>query len=421
MANFEITGRTKLNGTLHVSGAKNEVLKLIPLSVLIEGDFEIKNAPNISDVASQIEIFKALGGKSEREGSILKLNSQYLENKALPINLSSKLRASIVFAGPLLSRFKTASIPCPGGCVIGDRSIETHLDAFRQAGVSVQKQEDAYILNTEKESGEFEITLREKSVTATENIILYLCKGILEAKISNYASEPEIIHLIETINSAGGKISVINENEIFIKGVQSLKLEEATAIPDRIEAGTFVIAFVATGGEGVVSPYPSRYLEAFTQKLTRCGVNIKIQNNDAIITRSDDIRPFNIITAPYPGFPTDLQSPMSLIACLADGVSHINESMFNNRLGYLRELEAMGAAISIINNNEADIKGPAYLRPGIIESLDLRSGITLLLAAMMCDGKSILKNAEIIDRGYENIEEKLNSAGANIIRKDDVE
>lgn len=416
MANFEITGKTSLCGEIRVSGAKNEALKLISLAVLVPDEFVLDNVPRLKDVMTQLEIFEALGGKYKFEDSKLTLNSNEINSAEIPDELSGKLRASIVYAGSLLSRFGRAKIPCPGGCVIGSRSVETHLDAFRQAGVLVKDRDGCFNLTSSDGTDDLDIKLCEKSVTATENIILYLSVGQRRARVSNIAIEPEIMHLIESINQSGGDIIFDGDNQVVIKGVPSLKSSSTIVIPDRIEAGTFAIAIAVTGGEGSVFPYPSKYLEALTDQLISCGINIRIENDRAIIGKSDKIKPFSIKTEPYPGFPTDLQSPMSLVASVANGESAINEAMFDNRLGYLNELKGMGLNVEILNKHEAKIFGPAKLAPGVIDSMDLRSGITLLIAAMMAEGKTILKDAEIIDRGYENIEKKLNNAGAKIVR-----
>lgn len=417
MAKLIIDGKTPLDGELVVSGAKNEVLKLIPFSILLEKPLKINNAPHISDVLTQLEIFSLLGGRYDFDGSTIGLDASPISSFEVDKALSEKLRASIVFAGALLGRFGRAKISCPGGCVIGARSIDTHLDAFRQAGVNIRVEKGTYYLNTNDPRTErFDINLKEKSVTATENILLYLARGKKSASISNIAIEPEVMDLIEIINKSGGKIEVKGENHIEIIGAEELEIDKVCALPDRIEAGTFAIAIAATGGKGTVYPYPAKHLETFTSTLQKCGVNIAVNNDRAIISRSLDVSPFQIETAPYPGFPTDLQSPMSLIAAIADGKSIICENMFDNRLGYVKELKEMGLNAEIISNNRAEIIGPTNFIARNIESLDLRSGITVLIAAMMAEGKSVLDKAEIVDRGYENIENKLNAIGARIER-----
>lgn len=420
MSIFKINGKKTLQGDVKISGAKNEVLKLIPFSLLLEETIKINNSPRIKDVVKQLEIFKSISGKYSFDGSTLTLDSTAVSSYLIDQELSSELRASIVFTGPLLARFGRANICCPGGCAIGARSIESHLDAFRQAGVEIKKNGDGtFYLETKQREGVLDINLQEKSVTATENILLYLVKSSFEATISNIAIEPEVIDLIGVMNRSGGDIEIIGDNKLKVRGVSRLSISEVVAMPDRIEAGTFALALAVTGGRGTVSPYPAEHLEAFTEVLKKCGVKIEIENNVAKIEHSDNLKRFEITTAPYPGFPTDLQSPISLLAAIADGESVINETMFDNRLGYLRELSRMGVRVEILSQNVAKIIGPNSLSPAIMESPDLRSGITLLIAALMAEGVSTIKKAEIIDRGYESIENKLNQLGAEIVRSED--
>jgi len=421
MSFFVINGKKVLSGDVEVSGAKNEVLKLIPLSLILSGPITIENAPRILDVVKQLELLRLLGGTYEFEGSSLTINAQEISNFTLNRDLSTELRASIVYTGALLSRFKRANIFCPGGCAIGLRSINSHLEAFKQCGVEISlEQNGSYYLEAKKTEGEVSVELAEKSVTATENLILYLAKSSLVATISNFAREPEVMDLVRIINEAGGKILENSDQTLTIEGVEDLSIDSAKVLPDRIEAGTFALAIAVTGGSGTVSPYPQDGLEIFTKTLQNCGVNIKVNDNVAHIEKTEKtIRPFEIETAPYPGFPTDLQSPMSLLAAIAGGSSIIKEKMFDNRLGYIKQLEKMGLKVKFNNPNEVEITGPSSLQAADMESPDLRSGITLLIASLMAEGESIIKKAQIIDRGYERIEQKLNDLGAQIVRRED--
>ncbi|OQA53190.1 MAG: UDP-N-acetylglucosamine 1-carboxyvinyltransferase 2 [candidate division WS2 bacterium ADurb.Bin280] len=420
MSSFVIKGKKSLNGNVEVSGAKNEVLKLIPLSLILSKPISIDNSPEIEDVKKQLELLRLLGGEYQFEGSQLRLNSQNITNFTLNRELSTKLRASIVYTGPLLSRFKRANIFCPGGCAIGLRSIDSHLDAFRQCGVEISHEANgSYFLEAKKNEGEVSIQMAEKSVTATENIILYLAKSSLVATISNFAREPEVMDLIRIINLAGGRINENSDGFLRIEGVEDLSVERVSALPDRIEAGTFALAIALTGGSGTVSPYIEKDLRSFTKVIRDCNVNISVKDDVAYIEKSDDIKPFVIETAPYPGFPTDLQSPMSLLAAKANGKSIIREKMFDNRLGYLKQLQKMGLKVEMVGPNEAQIFGPTDFVSCNVESPDLRSGITLLIAALMAQGESIIEKAQIIDRGYEKVEQKLNNLGAQIIRRED--
>lgn len=414
MARFVINGGKPLGGRFFVSGAKNEALKLAAFSILFENKILIRNTPRIDDVFSILKIIEELGGKYDFNGNDLSIDSRNIKSYKIS-RLSKKLRASIVLLGPILAKFGQVECPYPGGCVIGARSIETHLDAFRQLGANIVEAPDKIAIVLKKPLSK-KVTLLEKSVTATENIIIYACGIDSPIEISNCAIEPEIMHLLKTAENSGVKVKKISERCFEITGSRRLDAKTFDVIPDRIEAGTFAIALIATGGEGVVAPYPARDLGAFTKVLKSCNAKIEIDGDTLKVYKSKSLKPFKIKTAPYPGFPTDLQSPMALIAAVANGISEINETMFENRLSYLNELKKIGLRVTFFGNQKAKVEGPATFKPTRIKSLDLRSGITLLIAALMTAGQTTIENAELIDRGYENVEKKFEKVGANIKR-----
>ena len=414
MENFIINGPSELQGKVKISGSKNEALKLIPLAITLKGSINIENVPKIKDIFSQLEIFKVLGGKVDfQDDLVLDGNSV---NKFTTVGEHSKsLRASIVYLGPLLSKFKKAEIPFPGGCAIGLRPIDTHLDAFKDLGASIKKNDESVCVSLDHINNN-RIKLKEQSVSATENVILYLSSVRNNVTIENCAIEPEIMHLIEILKSGGADI-VSPANRVFrIKGTDRLNIKRIKVMPDRIEAGTFLIAIAATGGSGEIYPFQKQYLETPLKTLEKCGVRFRCTEDKCIVYNSPDLSSFEITTNPYPGFPTDLQPPMALIAARAKGISVINETMFENRLNYLNNMGKMGLEYRLINKNKAEISGPCSLRSSKVESLDLRAGITILIAAIMAKGRSVIKGAEIIDRGYENIEHKLGRLGADITR-----
>lgn len=415
MSIFKIQGGVQLTGTVRVSGAKNEALKLIAFAVLLKNPVVIKNIPKIVDIERQLEIFEDLGGKVIEKDGGLELDARDIEKFDISSCNAKKLRASLVYLGPLLSRFSQAIILQPGGCQIGERSIETHLDVFRQLGATITENKEKIILKL-NEPKRNKVVLREQSVTATENIAMYAAAQEGEITIENCATEPEISALLGEMVKSGARISGIGTRTLIIKGSKNLNLDTIEVIVDRIEAATFAIAFAATAGEGTITPFPSDDLESFIDVLKKCNVEIKINGDSARILKSGDLKPFSISTAPYPGFPTDLQPPMALLASRANGTSYINETMYENRLGYLKELQKMGLSVTFQGTHKASITGPVKLHPTTIHSLDLRSGITLLIAALMTDGLTTIKDAEIIDRGYENIEDKLAHLGAKIKR-----
>jgi len=416
MEQFNITGPIKLSGKVKVSGSKNEALKIIPLAVILNKPVKVKNVPKIKDIASQIEIFRFLGGSADFAES-LKLDSKNIKSHSIVCNASKSLRASVVYLGPLLSKFKKAQLPFPGGCAIGLRPIDTHLRAFADLGAEISCCHDVVSVAIDKIKNN-KITLAEKSVSATENIVLFLASQEQKVEISNCAIEPEIIHLIGILNEAGAKIKKIGERCFEVWGNKNLSLQEIEVMPDRIEAGTFLIAFAATGGEGEIEPFRQDQVGSLIDVLRQCGVTIKIKNGVCLVKGKDIYKPFKIKTGPYPEFPTDLQSPMSLLAANARGVSIIKEEMFENRLNYLENLGKMGLQYRLINNNYTEITGPVQLKGATVLSTDLRAGITILIAGIMAKGQSVIRGADIIDRGYEDVENKLSQLGAKITRSD---
>lgn len=415
MARFVIEGPAKLKGKIKVSGTKNEALKLIAFSIMLQKPIVLENTPNILDVTKQLEIFDSMGGLHRLKYHKLYLDSTKLSKTRLASTVARKLRASIVFIGPLLARFGKVTFPLPGGCLIGARPIDTHTDAFKQLGAQVEEKNLLLTIKLEKPLTN-KVVLKEQSVTATENVVMY-CAGVeQEITIQNCAVEPEIVHLCEIVKKAGAKVEGIGTKKIKIRGSKNLKINRVKILSDRIEAATFVIALLATKSEGVVYPYPKENLVPFNELLRKTGANVSFKGEKAYVGKFKPLKPFKITTAVHPGFPTDLQSPTSLLALIANGISEINETMYENRLIYLNLLEKMGMKVRLLDNHHATITGPGQLKATKITSLDLRSGITMIIAGLMAEGKTIVENGQIIDRGYEHIEQKLTKLGANIKR-----
>lgn len=415
MERFEVTGGAPLCGAIKISGAKNEALKVIPLAVLVGSEFEIQNIPDIADIRTQLEIFKGLGGKYKFTDNVLRLDGAGINNSNLAGGLATKLRASIVYAGVLLARFKTVTIPFPGGCAIGRRPIDTHIQAFVDFGAKLTKDGDNYILNFENFQTK-SISLIERSVTATENVLMFLSGFNDEFVVKNCAIEPEIEDLVRIINNAGATIKR-NDRTFTIRGNNELRLTQDKIIPDRIEAFSYLVAFIVTGGSGTIDNFPADYMKKPLEVLKKCKAKFKISRDKLEVLKNDQLESFQIKTGPYPGFPTDMQSPMSLIAAKAQGRSQIEETMFENRLGYIKELKKMGLQAEVKDKQTVEIVGGNKLKGADIDSLDLRSGITLILGALMAGGISTINNAQIIDRGYENIILKLTKIGALVKRK----
>ncbi len=415
MSKFEIEGLNKLEGEIPVYGAKNAAMKMIAASVLISGKVILENVPDILDIQVIIDILIQNGAVINRTGHTLEIDTTNLSPKDPNPRLVEKMRGSIVLIGPYLARFGKISIPQPGGCAIGARPIDIHIDGFRQFGVEITENDNFYHFQTDNLI-EKNVNLKGISVTATENVMMAAVLAEGKTTIKNVAKEPEIIDLANFLNKAGAKIIGAGTSKIEIEGVKKLEPITYEVIPDRIEAGTFAALAVATKSSlKVVNCHPQD-LEAFLEKIAQMGVSFEKGDNFIYIKGSTDLKPVNIETEAHPGFPTDLQAPVGLLLTQAQGESTIHEKIHENRLGYLKELAEMGANIKIIDQQEAKITGPTILKGKNVDSLDLRAGATLILAGLIAEGKTLIDNAEIIDRGYEKIEERLQKVGAKIRR-----
>jgi len=332
------------------------------------------------------------------------------------------IRASVVLVGPLLARFGQVEIPHPGGDKIGSRPINLHLKAFRDLGIIVEENPNHYLFKKNGPIGE-QVYFEKISVTATENILLFASLQDQEIIINNAAIEPEIIDLVEFLRKAGVNIQIdgpprLGEagRRISIRGKSNLQGVSHQVIPDRIEAGTFIVLAAAARSQLKVTNLLPTHLAAFLLKLKEIGVQFDVGSDFIYIKKSQKLSACDIATVEYPGFSTDWQPPVGLLLTQAKGKSHIKENIFENRLGYLKELREMGAKVKFINNCQAEIIGPSQLHGAVIKSLDIRSGATLLIAGLIAEGKTIINHAENIDRGYEKIEERLSKIGANIKR-----
>lgn len=419
MSKFIIHNSENLQGEISVYGAKNAAMKIIAATVLISGKVILDNVPDILDVQIIIDILKNNGAKISRRDHILKIDTANLSGQNPDATLVKKMRGAIVLIGPYLARFNHITVPHPGGCVIGTRPIDIHLDAFAQMGAVISEVEnDSYLLTTPGLKSP-KVTLKGSSVTATENILMAAVLGSGRTVLENAACEPEIVDLANFLNQAGAKITGAGTSIIEITGVHALHGVNYKIMPDRIETGTFAALAIVTKSNLKITHCRPEHLTAFFEKLDEIGVNYKLGRDFIEIKKSTEVlRATDFETAIYPGFPTDLQAPMGLILTLAQGQSHIKENIFENRLTYLKDLNEMGARAEIINEHEASINGPSQLHGTEIEGPDLRAGVTLLLAGLCADGQTTISNAEIVDRGYEQIETRLKRIGAKIERVD---
>lgn len=420
MENFIIKGGRSLEGEISVSGAKNAALKLISAAILTEEKCVIHSVPDIADVRHLLDILKKLGVKIDFKDHTLNLDAKSLTSGNPDYQLVKHMRASAVIIGSLLGRVGEVKIPHPGGCIIGARPIDTHIRAFEQMGVKVAHSEDMYTFSANPLKGG-KVVLDEMSVTATENVLIAACRAEGMTEIHLAASEPEIVDLANFLISMGAKIEGVGTSIIKITGQRKLSGTEYTILPDRIEAGTFAIAAAVSRGDVKIRGVIPDHLDAVLNTFRKANITYTIEEEDEKLSTlhiqpTTIFDPIHIDTRPYPGFPTDLQAPISVLMTQARGTSRIFETMYDARLGYIRELARMGADATIVDTHTAVIEGPTLLYGKRITSLDIRAGATLLIAALIAQGESILERVDLIDRGYEEIEIRLNEIGASIKR-----
>lgn len=421
MAKFEIIGGTRLNGIIEVSGAKNAALKMIAATILTDQICYLDNVPRIADIDAMIEILKSIGAKIGWLGKHkLKIDPSKINSDKPNRKLMKKMRASVVLAGPLVARFGKAEIANPGGCVIGTRPVYEHWKALASLGVEVKINNKTTLLETKRLIGN-KIILDAMSVTATENLLMaaVLAQGTTDLRMA--ASEPEILDLVKMLKKMGANVSGEQTHHIIIKGVKRLKGVTHIILPDRIQIGTYAIAGIITKGKITIKNIIPDHLDIFFNRLDAAGVNYKLINIhgqycDLVIAPPHKFHPIKIDARPYPGYPTDLQAPTSVLMTQLPRTSKIFETIFDNRLKYLTELQKMGAKVKILDSHTAEITGPIKLHGATITSFDLRAGATLILAGLIAKGKTEISNIETIDRGYEDIDGKLQKLGAKITR-----
>jgi UDP-N-acetylglucosamine 1-carboxyvinyltransferase len=405
-----IQGKTKLNGEVEISTSKNAVLPIIAATVLTDQKVVLNKVPQIKDVDTICQIIAQLGKEIKKENRLI-FTGQVTHSKP-PYELVRQMRASFLLMGPLLSRYGQVRVSLPGGCAIGNRPIDLHLKGFAAMGADIKFNGGDVIAKANKLTGNH-IYLDFPSVGATENIIMAAALADGTTWIENAALEPEIVDLANFINMMGGNISGAGTNVIKIQGVKTLSGTEYTPIPDRIEAGTYLIAVAATAGEAVINNVIPEHLKSITAKLEESGAVIEEDDHSIHIKREGKIKPVYIKTLPYPGFPTDMQAQIMAYLSFANGTSVISESVFENRFMHVQELLRMGADIRT-EGKSAIIRGVKELTGARVRASDLRAGAALIIAGLSAQGKTIVTENEHIERGYENIDKKLNHMGAQI-------
>lgn len=413
---FVIEGGYPLKGEVEIMGMKNAATPIIAATLLTSEPCLLKNIPKISDVETMVEILKSLGSEIDYlDEHSIRISNQNISLHRLDKDAVCKMRSSILFMGPLLARFGQVELPEPGGCIIGNRPIDTHLYALEQLGAKIERKNGFYGMRADSLKGAL-IILPEFSVTATENAVMaaVLANGRTIIKLA--AAEPHVQDLCNFLNRMGAKIQGIGTHTLIIDGVKELQGIEYTIIPDQIEIGTFAVATAVSRGEVKIKNIIPEHLEIILLKLKQIGVKFEVGDNYLKIFPSTNLKAFRLQTMPYPGFPTDLQAPFGVLATQCQGTSLIQDPLFEGRMNYVQELIKMGANAIIADPHRVIITGPTPLYGQEIKSFDLRAGATLIIAGLIAHGQTIISQAEVVDRGYERIEERLSGLGARIKR-----
>lgn len=404
-----------LRGNVRISGAKNSALPILAASLLGTEDIILEDVPQLKDVEVMCEVLSSLGAKVEfLDKGVIKINSKNVNSYETPYELMSKMRASFLVMGPLLTRLGKAKTSMPGGCAIGTRPIDLHLKGFRALGAEIDVDHGYIGAYADKLVGD-RIYLDFPSVGATENIMMAAVMAEGETIIDNAAMEPEIVDLANFLNKLGAQIKGVGTSTIRIKGVKELGGATHSIIPDRIEAGTFMVAAAITKGDVIVENVITSHIKPIIAKLREAGCEVWEEEDKVRVVGTDNLKAVDIKTLPYPGFPTDMQAQFMALMSVAQGTSVIIETVFENRFMHVDELKRMGADIKI-DGRSAIVQGVKELMSAPVKATDLRAGAALILAGLKADGVTEISDIYHIDRGYENIEEKFTKLGAKIYR-----
>ena len=413
---FKITGRNPLNGVIKVSGAKNAALPIVIATLVEKGEYILRNVPNLRDIRILMKLLEDLGMEVEKldETSYKIINNGIKRNEA-SYEIVKKMRASFLVMGPMIANLDEAVVSLPGGCAIGSRPVDLHLKGFEALGAEITRVHGYIHAKSDNLHGA-EITLKFPSVGATQNIMMAAVKIPGKTVIMNAAREPEIVDLGKFLMAMGAKITGLGSSTIEIEGAETLHATEYSIMPDRIEAGTYIIASIITDGELKIQDANIEELGVFKSELEDMGVKFEKDGNIlSVIGKLDTLKPARIRTMPHPGFPTDMQPQMMLLLSLINGVSEVEETVFENRFMHVQEFNRMGTDISI-RHGVAFVNGGQPLTSAEVMASDLRAGAALVLAGLVAEGETILNRIYHVDRGYDQLEKKLNSVGAKIER-----
>ncbi|MPB17106.1 UDP-N-acetylglucosamine 1-carboxyvinyltransferase [Campylobacter lari] len=415
MTYLEIDGVEKLSGEVIISGAKNAALPLIASSILAKNEAQISNLPNVTDICTLLSLLKNLGASYTFENNFAKINTKDLNKTIAKYDIVRKMRASILTLGPLLARFGNCEVSLPGGCAIGQRPIDLHLLALEKMGANIEIKQ-GYVVASGKLKGA-DVMFDKITVTGSENIIMAAALAHGKTRLLNVAKEPEVVQLCEVLAEAGLDIKGVGSDELEIYGTSGelLEFKPFKIIPDRIEAGTYLCAGAITNSKITLKNVNANHLGAVLAKLEQMGFSFDISEDSISINPAKEIKPVEILTSEYPGFPTDMQAQFMALALRANGVSIIDERLFENRFMHVSELLRMGADIRL-NGHIATINGTKELFGADVMATDLRASSALILAALAAKGTSKIHRIYHLDRGYENLEEKFKNLGASIRR-----
>lgn len=413
MSKIKIEGGHLLKGVINISGAKNSAVALIPAAILCDEETTITNVPEISDVDSLEEILMCLNADVKRDRNSVTINSKYVENKVIPEELSIKLRASYYFMGALLGKFHKVEMYFPGGCSIGERPIDLHLKGFEKLGATISEEGNYIKIEAEELKGN-KIYLDIPSVGATINIMLAAVRAKGKTTIENAAQEPEIVNVATYLNNMGAKITGAGTSIIKIEGVNTLKGCFHEVIPDRIEAGTYLIIAALLGSDLTINKIIPSHIESLISKLKEAGVKMEVGEDYITVKEVGNYKSVKVKTLVYPGFPTDLQQPLIPFLTQCNGLSKVTETIWENRFQNIPDTIRMGANIKVNENRTAIIRGKTKLTGCDVSATDLRGGASMLICGLIADGTTTIDNIKYILRGYDNIVEKLKEVGAKI-------
>ncbi len=416
MAIVKIQGGMKLRGEIPIKGMKNAVLPCIAACLLTEDSVTLRNVPRITDVLNMLQIIESLGGiVTWNEHDVVTITCRNLDVSSLDKKMVKSMRSSVLLIGPLLSRYHEVDLSEPGGCIIGNRPLEDHISVFQSFGADISRIADGLRFTTRGLKGTS--LFARFSVTATENALMAASLADSTTVIKLAAREPHVACLSHMLIQMGASISGIDSSTLRVAGVLKLHGCDYTIIPDQIEIGTFIAAAAATRGDLTLAPIDTNYLDAIFALLEKIKLPYEVRGNSLRIPPHGTLKSFSLQTGPYPSFPSDLQAPFGVLATQSSGTSLIHDIMFEGRMGYVNELIKMGANATICDPHRVLITGPTPLYGREIRSMDLRAGATLVIAGLVAEGETIIYDAEILDRGYYQLTERLQAIGASIVRE----